>query len=932
MKRSGQAVVVVVAVLSVVFTVGIAFYILSQAEKNASIRHLDSLRARYIAEAGVVYAQKVLELDRRANLIDSLEDTTFTSFSGQDADLDADTTPESRYIEIPDSEGKPFGHFSILISDEAAKVHLNVCSRQVLEQLFTQKDIAFSKIDTIFSRRPFNAIEQIGAVLGRGDFKQVKDFVTVYSRDPEIDLSRKRRVYLNSLWPQKVLESFLNKGIRDTFQKAANLKDAADSDLSQTQLVKFSLSNLRPSGMLAAGGWVNAGGYYEASAGSAEGEFIWSNLPLADGEYFCYFNAPDEEDTIGEVLLDEAGAAGSLLHYGEGAGKKVTVSGGTLSLRIKPAEESSCRFSSIELVDMLPRSGLARKMVCGTEALVINELMVKLSSNLSSGGIQISPGQNYKHIFSRVRSGYSYLRIKAVSGGGLVGDVSINGQMGNNLRDGDYFPFPVHVECDDPRNKTGPLTIEIKNNSLTSTTFGGVTLLQQPDAEYAEILNLSSETIDLENFLLVVYNSSGELVPGWPASIPKGVQIGPYQHLVLAVDSNDGTPAPANLKDNGISFQAVWETAASGLVFSGAESIDKQFDAFPDIGGTVMLCNAQGQRIDAGEYSAPGAEFMSLERGDPSAYSDNDGDGLFDGWFISSDKDLHATPAETNENSGMYTQDKTTGDLIQHFPTEVKVFNRPLTNLSEALQLASGYKWKRFSILDLALMADHFAYQALDFNFVGNYEGGDFLEHNQAYQSRHEGDSGIWKFPQIPRGDYLLTIFGDEAIAFAGNEKVQVSLKTEESGEFSLPATIFFTSQGVLLYGKIEFPKDPALLSLQITNNSEKKIALKKIRLEPIYLSVGRININTAKREVLRSIFTSDTLVDLLLQNRPLGAKDNRKLGIGELFLLDENFLAFHDYLTVKSDAYEINSRGEYSPSGKTLALQNIRSVVERGE
>ncbi|MCX5697572.1 MAG: hypothetical protein NTU54_06380 [Candidatus Omnitrophica bacterium] len=111
MGKSGQAVVVVIAILSIIFIAGIAFYVLSQAERTASMRHLDSLRSRYIAEAGVVYAQKVLELDRKENLIDSAKDRWFTNFAGSDVDIDGDNIPESRWIEMPDSEGKSFGRF-----------------------------------------------------------------------------------------------------------------------------------------------------------------------------------------------------------------------------------------------------------------------------------------------------------------------------------------------------------------------------------------------------------------------------------------------------------------------------------------------------------------------------------------------------------------------------------------------------------------------------------------------------------------------------------------------------------------------------------------------------------------------------------------------------------------------------------------------------
>src|SRR4030042_291793 len=91
-----QAMVLVVTILAMLFVMITAFFVLSQTERVAALRQLDSLRAQYIAEAGVVYAQKVLSLDKQANLIDSLEDLTFTIFEGTDADLDGNGNNESK--------------------------------------------------------------------------------------------------------------------------------------------------------------------------------------------------------------------------------------------------------------------------------------------------------------------------------------------------------------------------------------------------------------------------------------------------------------------------------------------------------------------------------------------------------------------------------------------------------------------------------------------------------------------------------------------------------------------------------------------------------------------------------------------------------------------------------------------------------------------
>ena len=82
----------------------------------------------------------------------------------------------------------------------------------------------------------------------------------------------------------------------------------------------------------------------------------------------------------------------------------------------------------------------------------------------------------------------------------------------------------------------------------------------------------------------------------------------------------------------------------------------------------------------------------------------------------------------------------------------------------------------------------------------------------------------------------------------------------------------------------------------------------------------------------MSSLFSSGSLVDIILKNRPIGAKDNRNLGIGELFLLDNNFVPFYNDVSVKSDVYEIDCRGEFLPQDKVLAYQIIRTVIERGD
>ncbi|MDD4980720.1 MAG: type II secretion system protein GspK [Candidatus Omnitrophica bacterium] len=905
MKEKGQALILVVTILGMFFMLLTAFFVLSQAERTAALRHLDSLRAQYIAEAGVAYAHKVIALDETANIIDSLEDLSFDNFQGEDADLDGDGKNESKAFNVANREGNAFGLFSVRVSDEAARLNLNSVAAENLSRLFSDLGINSSKASALISRRPFNAKEGAGSILGAKDFAVAKDYLTIYSKDLEIDLSDNRRVYLNSSQPRIILEAFLNAGIKDAYQKAANLKDASDIDFAQTLLDRFSQAFV-PSGLSEAGSWRKKDGYYEANGDSDNpGKFIWSNLPVGDGKYFCFFYGTRSADMV---------AAEPLTMSGEGLNEMVEVEGGSLELSLKPIKNQICKFSHIELVSPDSKQGLSRRVVTGTEALVINELMIQpakevLASNPGSIGI----GQIQKWVLSGIEPGYYYVAVQAQVKGGLVGDVYILGGIGDSLRDGDYFPDTVEV------GGNGTITIEIRNNSLEGASFKGIRILQEPDGEFIEVLNLSPRVISLDDFSVEAYTLGGELVPGWPARIPKNTDIEPYQHLVLAVDNNDVAPTPKNLRSNKISFQGIYKVNAVGLLFDEtAKNIDKGSDLLPDAGGRVILKDSRGERIDAIEYQSTQLKaFTSLERPDPSAKSDTDGNGFFDGWYLSESQTL-STPGAANENSGMYTRDEKTGKLIKNNISQVKVLNQPFSGLAEAEELSSGENWKKFSVEDIARMADHFSYEAIPLDMY-------------SYEKPGGSDTvGTWEFSAVPKGSYSLSVLTDDA-DLEGKE-IRVAVKTVATEEFNDPESLLFIS-GSAFYGEIEIPGDPGILQIQITAGSEKiKSGLKQIRLEPVFSVAGRVNINTAKKEVLRSILTSEALTDVILSNRPLGIKDSRKLGVGDLFLLNPGFIPFCNYFTVKSDVYEISSRGDFSPQGKTLAYQTIRTVIERGD
>lgn len=913
----------VITFLALLFIVGIVFFALAQNERVASARNLDSLRVRYITEAAVAYGRELLKLDKETNLIDSLIDMTLKDTSGSDIDLDGDGKPESRWFNMNDSQGMPFGRFSLKISDEASKLNLNYAAKESLEYLFSRIGIDASKANALVSRRPFNAIEETASIFGKKEFQTAKDFITVYSRDREITLDRQRRAYLNSNYPQIILDAFLNTGINNPLQKAASLKDASDMDLAQTIFEEYIRGYVLPTRLLEEGDWKKINNFYEAPAGGAAGKFGWDNLSVEDGEYLCFFYGPSAEDTIGEVYVDGQESSAELLYSQDALIKKIKVTNSSISLNIKPAKDKISRFSYIELVSLEPKKGLTKKIISGQEALVINELMPKPSKQiLLDEPVQLSPGENFTHTFTQVKQGNYYVMVLANIEGGRVGDVEINGVGAAGLYDQDYFPYTVNVS-------SGIVAVNVKNNTLSKVSFKGIKALQQPDAEFIEILNLSPGEIDLSDFSFEVYSPQNELIPGWPAKIPEGTKIKSYQHMVIAIDNNDSAPCPSKLRSNNISFQRNWGINGVGLDFSEhLEDIDKYFDLLPDKGGTVIFKDSAGRQIDAVEYTAYDVQdFISLERPDPTVKIDDDNDGLFDGWYPSQDKN-QATAGSTNDNAGMYTRDEN-NNLVKHAPGETIVFNRPLSDFNEVWQLSSSKAWGRFSMSDVARMADKFSSQAQGLELTKHYVEGRFIEKDGFFESSHKGDSGIWRFDNIPAGIYLLSIISDN-LSTEGL-KIKVAYRTDSGEDFNNYSGILFL-EGIALFGSIQLDKDNLAFELNIINDSEEKLVIKKFSLEPINFAPGRINANTASNPILGSIGLSDDLIQLILANRPIGAKDDRKLGIGELFLLNENFLAKSNDLTVKSDVYEITCHGEYFPQGKTLAYQTLRIVVERGD
>lgn len=1009
-NKKGQALFMVLSMLVILFIVGVTMFYLAYSERTQAVTFLANTRAQYVAEAGIVYAKKVLAKDRGDNAVDSLGDEQFALFKGEDFDVDNDGVKESRWVSLPDSAGDEFGRFSVLVCDEAAKVNINAASGQKLAdrkgsdvydislgEMLNGISYSYSLAESMVSRRygedtapgekgvddnkntrlleknfidddsdgdldeqgegvdehaefdpfspygddtPWITADEIARIVkNKTDLSKILRYVTVYSRDYEIDCRGLRRLSLNGAAARDVLDVFLKSGVTDAYRHAAGFIDAIDIDVFQTTLDKYAFKS-PPGSLVSAGGWQPSGGAYQAQPGSEAGVFRWENLPVDDGEYYCALYSSFPSGRVGDVIYSEKEIEEGLVH-GSGFTRKVAVSGGSFELKIRPDKNAVSSLSSAEISLTQAAQGLAHTQVYGTEAVVINEIMASLSKQYSvsaqdlPGGAWVWDGTGFKNaspkggalgegkwVFNGIKKGYYYLQLLGGTGP-LIGDVSCAGTTEENVVSGEYWPATVYIGSD------GLLNIGIQNNTLNDVVyFGGLILSQEPDGEYIELLNLSGQEIDLSHFMVEVYDANSQLLVGYPAEIPANTGIAGRGYLVLAIDADDASCD--GLEGNNISFKSLWGKDAVGLIFS--KKIAAGYDMLPNAGGYAALRSPAYEAVDYVRYQAANS-LVSFERSDPAVYTDNDNDGKFDGWFVSQGA-AGGTPGEENDNSDMYDIDPLTMVVYKHSLDEVSVFNHRVMNISGFRELSSGIRWQKNSINDLARIADKFSSVSLYYPLSGNFVEGNWKNEGDIFSPEQAGARGLWKWKKVPVGTYDVNIL---AAGMGSPGTIKVGVKVG-GGNFEYSADIH-TNRGTIYYGRVTI-EEPSSMELELTGNSSQLLYFSHLLLEPAYEVLGRINVNTAPREVLSALPLPGSIIDNIISYRPFGDNDVKLLGTGDLLAgstlgpTDEektdNFGLIANLITVKSNVYRITSRGESLKKGQPSGGQSITAVVER--
>ncbi len=798
--------------------------------------------------------------------------------------------------------------------------------------------------------RPFLVIDELKKTEGVSNniFEDVSRFITVSSKEREINVDGALRQNVNYTKSDNLLKIMLDRGVAGCWQKAANISDSLDKNVVRTTVFKhYNLLETIAGGP--AGDWDWVDDHYECNIPGGEGIWSWQNLPFSDGDYYCFIYGIADEP-VGDVRIDEVVQKG--MQSGDAfimtENRKVTVENGSFSLSVQNREAfgKTCYFGYIELVPQ-DSSALLSKEFHGVETVRINEIMVRPKVSIDTtpssapGGLWIWQSGLYvnsqpesgqegegRWVFTNIPNGYYYLRLLGQEGE-FIGDVEVDAKIQQSLRDGDYFTASNTVNV-----SSNQLVIRIQNNFEDKTCyFKGIIISQQPDTEYLELVNISNDAIDLSGWM--IETTGQEAVT---AFIPQGTMIPPFSYLVLCVDKDDRAQGVDN---NNISFMDTWAMPQS-VQLDFFKVLDRDFDFLnddPSEGDNfLILKDANGKTVDKIEYlSSQVSNYSSLERADPTAQEDNNNNSEFDGWYATSDLSL-GTPARVNNNEGMKKDAFSNHDI-----SEVGIKNYPASNILDLIYVPRSSKWKKINIEDISLMVDSLTvFGRVLYPKENNISGWtEIYGGSEGFYSNTKDEVGIWRWENLNNGRFFLSIKGES------EEAITVSCrKADDSWQTILQGAIP-NAEGLIYSGMINIGEDRLggtadnTLEIKIKNVSSTNIAhFYFLRLDPVNDLKGRININTAPKEVLLSLPNMDnSTASIIINSRPLGNADGIYKGIGDLFMADvfnndpdriDKLSSFSNLITVRSNIFEITARAQVLDQDKVVATQEIRTIIER--
>ena len=1006
----GIALLIVVSVLTVIGIMGVAFAFSMYLETQATKQFVATTQARYLAESGVAYGRALLDEDRLGSRADDLTEAWAQVTKGRDADVDNDGVSESRWWPVTDAKTQTVGRFAALITDESGKANLNAAQAEpsvlgpgainlttLLERAGVRDPSAAAQaieryrygedqrpgvagvdddgdgvIDNVEEYQPLalrgddrrlESLDELVAIAGLTpeQVHRLSKLATVYSRDVNrVTSTGGARLNVNTATTNELLSVLLDAGVDDPWQAAVNIADYVDPDLDLSRVIKDSQTLSVPDqGPLGTWTWSETPeGHYVSTVPGGTGISWSAAVPTGT---FRVLARGLQGIKVGDVTI--AGQFRRSVDSGESLGTFPL--SGTLTIEVANHEPNgtTCAFRGIDLVLEGSENG---GVVRGIEAVRFNELMVEPSIELNVAAAAFDPqgsgwvcppsavcqnsgvGQGrWTWTSPLLEPGRYYVRVFGASSGQIVGDVRVEGSS-KRLVHGQSHSSTLAVGSD------GKVSLTIGKTDPEQTYYlRSITLSVQPDAEYAELINLSDHDIDVGGWTI-----DGDLAGGRQAKLPSGARIKAHGLLVAAVDLDD---SQEGLSANGISARSAWHIGdavnAVQLVFPGGPPTqdDDWLKVTRPSGSTSGLALHSGSMtVDQVEYPLPlptTSGFQSLEKGDPTVIVDKNGNGLDEGWFPS--LQLY-TPGLPNDNEGL--KEHRGLETIVHDPAkEITILNRPLASIGELAGVPSGKAWKPFASADLAKIVDRLTVEGLRLESQGRLVAGEeaWQEKAQGYYEYNSTDqpaiAGTWRWTNIPPGRYRLSVYG-----WPGE---QVSVRWEQRDEAFTQWSPGLSSDagGRVVIGQItvsapgstgaQGPPDatpPNTLTLEAKCASPSGIChLANVRLDPQLIRLGPVNLNTAPLDVLEALpGMTDALASRIIAHRPYGDQEQKGRGIGDLLIGDvlgsdeeEKLAVFRrlaHLLTTRSDLFQILSIGQAGNGTHVKATQRILTVVER--
>ncbi len=180
-NSSGMALVIVVAIIAVLSSIGVTFMYTMRMEEKTAFNYMQGLKASYIAKSGIEHAIAVLKSDGRDTGFvayetnrwgyrnDDLTDSTFSAYDIDDAySVNSDTTyispysdsierKDSRWIYVYDANDTDIvGRYAVLITDESSKININTAGNVEAQQGWKPFEISFERFFDAGTQPPLN--------------------------------------------------------------------------------------------------------------------------------------------------------------------------------------------------------------------------------------------------------------------------------------------------------------------------------------------------------------------------------------------------------------------------------------------------------------------------------------------------------------------------------------------------------------------------------------------------------------------------------------------------------------------------------------------------------------------------------------------------------------------------------------------------------